>query len=897
MIADIIVLANGNSKWVRDVNRIVSGYPYRVTLKVFFDLREFKAATDDKGKVALVSSYFYNGDTSKWLASNATIRLYVVGDLDIVRIERSGAHTKVTMDEMTSVLILEDLKLASSSQPQIQAAPNPRREELQPLGQSALTSVDPFAIKSASSERDRKDNGENRGDSRDKGADDYQKINDRVEKSYTTTDHDAGAAEVFNPTESESTPTANGFEINFLDIAKRWQILEKGAPTKGSSSQQSQPSVQPRPHANSSDRYFDGSTEAKFAEYLASSSNATHGDPLAGALWRLDNFEGGNSKTKWESEWTDQRAINDDAVDPFIHHREYRNWNMPEGKGQKKDSELSTTSIREVNEPHADGRATQWEGRSDSPLKINGSNIGSASNELRNDMAEDPSSSKGRLGADVGKGSFGKKLFADSGTTDDRGDGQHWPSTFKSETAFEEPLPWPIRQGQMATNTDAELPQLNTPERDHRKSERDQHTRTGRVPNPPQDNVDKPTDDYQKKGTTTISQDPHAAVNSAPKEEKSSLLSRIAIFKARSLNSEIERNSWRVKPFQKSAGRAEGNSEGSGNPPKSILKYRLGSGNLGEDLKFKGEEPLGLAIGVLGVGGSGASTIAMAVAQSFAGEHRVNLIDLVVEGSQRMYHDIDIVQPGVAEAIAGSRVMNVGDDYFERFKIPILERGYLLMLSISHQSQLEALRRRDLGEAVERIKRTSDITIFDLDPDFATEPIREWATITPTAPTEEVLREIDAVIIVVNEDYRSLHRGVNLGRRLIDEGFSTSQIAVINNDNHQSTPSSIRQIRKLPELLQEYGAQRQKDKVVAVDPARSLHEDAPNGSRGPVYIDVPYSKEVAKIHEEVRPFPASFLKKLQPVIQFCANARSFTSERTSTSEDFPLVRPQRRNGR
>ncbi len=880
-MADILVLANGNSKWVRDVNRIVSGYPYRVTLKVFFDEGEFKAAIADEGKVALVSSYFYNEVTAKWLTSIATIRLYVVGEVEILRIERTGTHTKVTMDEMTSVLILEDLKLASRKHPQIQGTPKPRREEYQPLNQPAHTTVDPFEIRGEINLRETKDKSDARGkplrgNSKAKGDDLYQQDAGRIEINHPTFDHDAGVNWVFDPTESESNPSAKRSEIIFLDIAERWQTLEKGAPTKGDNANQSQLGAQPQPDASGSDGSFNEWTEAKFAEYLADLPDASPADVLAGALWRLDDFESGNSKAEWESEWKDPRAIDDGAVDPFSHHRDHFIPNMPEGKGLRRDSESSQASIEELNESNSNEGPSQWQNRSATPSSYNGSNISSADMGLRNNTAKDPLIPKGRLGEGTVESTFGGKLFDDSDATYDRWGGQHWPTTSKSEAAFAEPTPWPIEQEQMVTNTGEKSPELNAPEAGHRK-------RTRREPKQPKANVGKLSDDYQKKTTTTTSPDPRAAINRAPKGEKSSLSSLLSTFKVRSLNSEIE-------------GRTEGDTEEVGNPPKSIVKYRLGSGNLGKELKFKGEEPLGLAIGVLGVGGSGASTIAMAVAQSFAGEHRVNLIDLVVEGSQRMYHDIDIVQPGVTEAIAGSRVMNVGDDYFERFKIPILERGYLLMLSISHQNQLEALRRSDLGEAIERLKRTSDITIFDLDPDFASGSIRESATITPTAPTEEVLREIDAVIIVVNEDYRSLHRGVNLGRRLIDEGFSTSQIAIINNDNHQSTPSSIRQIRKLPALLQEYGPQRQTEKTEAMDQARSLREDVPNGSRGPIYIDVPYSKEVAKIHEEVRPFTASFLKKLQPVIQFCANARSFSSERAITNDDFALVRPQRKVG-
>ena len=368
--------------------------------------------------------------------------------------------------------------------------------------------------------------------------------------------------------------------------------------------------------------------------------------------------------------------------------------------------------------------------------------------------------------------------------------------------------------------------------------------------------------------------------------ERQSILSRVASKKLRHQDPTDALSHHRQGTPSKLASAIVGSRQKGNESRSPVHKYRLGSGNLGEKLQFKGEDPLGLAIGVMGVGGSGATTIAMALAQSFAGERRVNLVDLVVEGSQRMYHDVDAMQPGITEAIAGRRLINVGDDYFERFKIPILERGYLLTISISHQSQLDALRRSDLADTTKQLKATSDITIFDLDPNFAQSTIRDFSTTTPTAPTEAALAEIDGLILVVNEDFRSLHIGSNLGRRLIEEGFDSSTIAIVNNNNHQATPSPIRQIKKLPEIINDFSKIRGGSVKVGASSDSSLREQPP------LYLEVPFAREVARIHDDVRPFNSNFIKKLAPLLTFCLEAKQRKRTNSNDFVDLQRVAPR-----
>ena len=843
-MADVLILAKGNSKWVREVNRTISGYPYLVTLEVFYEIDEFEAAIEREGKVCLISHNFYDVAKIGRLAKNTTPRIYLIGEEEIVRVDRDGVNTRVTMQEMVSILILEDLKLAST----LPADTNDSRSRQTtnrstsssffPANRSDSTFEDAIdlrdgMVRTANDDIDEGPSGVAARDTKNSRTFEVAtRFNDTNGLAIDGAEVDEGAVRMAKG----DAPGGDHRSVEMIDIAERWRAVDS----------------QPSPHEGTHHQLQD--------------SEVTHQD--RGDASRL------------------RAILNDSTIDAYL-------------------SELKSSKFGRPHQVHSDFTVGEADVAESTTLPNNEKDAKEVSSN--NSTANHFKNSKDPLFIEQIEETSSKEYFRNERSPWNSSDNQY---RIESETmrielategsAYHEEIPFTLddRSGTDLSSAVGrsqafdDHPRTSDP---FAKSNRGYGAEAG-----PYRYQKMPTDFGDGREPSQFSgyiSEPKTTSRESSRREGASMISRVTSFTIRPKERDRERPLGEHDHSPKGSF-VDGDSKGKlGENSKQRSQYRLGSGNLGTQLKFKGEEPLGLAIGVMGVGGSGATTLAMALAQSFAGENRVTLVDLVVEGSQRMYHDIDVMQPGITEAIAGRRVMKVGEDYFERFKIPILERGYLLMLSISHQSQLEALRRSDIGEAIGRLKRTSDITIFDLDSNFTASDLRDSSDTSLSAPTEEALGEVDALILVVNEDFRSLHRGANLGRRLVEEGFKPSMIAIVNNDNHQSTPSPIRQIKKLPEMIGEFSTQLRRATVAGETNRDEFFEDT-RRLVTPLYIELSYSKEVAKVHDEVRPFSTNFVKKLHPLIDFCIGSKSQNRDRDKnrglTSDNLQRVTPRNR---
>ncbi len=890
-MSDILVLANGNGRWVREVNRIVSGCPYQVTLSVFYDRGDFEEALRLEGRVVIISARFYDRATAEMLASTRRHQIYVIDDAAILRIDRSGLQTAVTLEEMTSVLILEDLKLASSTDTNF----SHRNSISLDLSTTASRSELPSRYGGVANIQDStpKRSDPNRDQVIDVNAiasgEPHPLANQREVKRRGIRDVDPRDINHEIRLDSPSQlPSHPNLEVGQIDIAERWQQLDGAL-----GHQVSHRDLASRRDSTQMDRHQEASFDERWPKTDLENDLSSLGHVDTNEILHeeaLGDYIGGDTTSLGSATLGNEALFEVDELDyPPI---DFDQMIAGGGGDQNQGSRVRAGSeprppqqIHESQDPN--GKASRGRGESYKSLE---------EGYLQRDYPANTFSERGV------RGSLQHPTNADATTIDRATSDGVGGYVYPGDIYPEEKAKYNPKKDQSFTSSrfnstelrstgkGSDAPNLPTTEVGQRGTLGVEFTRSTRLNGR---HNDEELDQSSPKSKMRALDSDQIKINDGATAERRS----ISTSKSSKRSNQRERHESSYLDLAKrltirKRGDQDGHRETESREPYPLTsKYQIGSGNLGEHLKFKGEEPLGVAIGVLGVGGSGTSTIAMALAQSFAGENRVNLVDLVVEGSQRMYHDIDVVQPGMAEAIAGSRLINVGDEYFERFKVPILERGYLLMLSVSHQSQLEAFRRSDLAGAIRTIKRTSDITIFDLDADFTESSIRDRSSTTSASPTEEALAELDGVLVVVNEDYRSLHRGVNIGRRLIMEGFSTSQIAIASNNNHQVTPSPIRQIRKLPKIICEF-ATSDRSKNFPLNSTMGMEDEHVTSQVEPIFFDVPYSKEVARIHDEVRPFPANFLKKLQPAIEFSANAKENRRGRLENANQPQRVKPR-----
>jgi hypothetical protein len=146
------------------------------------------------------------------------------------------------------------------------------------------------------------------------------------------------------------------------------------------------------------------------------------------------------------------------------------------------------------------------------------------------------------------------------------------------------------------------------------------------------------------------------------------------------------------------------------------------------------DEPAGDLVAVTGPGGTGASTVAIALAQGIAagtwldghagsdGGRRstapaVLLADLCLTADQAMLHDARTLVPGVQEVVEAHRtaVPRLADLHEQTFDVP--ERGYRLLLGLRRQRHWATLRPRAVETTLDSLQRLADVVVADVEPD------------------------------------------------------------------------------------------------------------------------------------------------------------------------------------
>lgn len=131
-----------------------------------------------------------------------------------------------------------------------------------------------------------------------------------------------------------------------------------------------------------------------------------------------------------------------------------------------------------------------------------------------------------------------------------------------------------------------------------------------------------------------------------------------------------------------------------------------------------GERPSPL-VAVSGTGGSGASTVAMALAQGFARPgRRVVVVDACRRADLGMYHDQHDPVPGLPELIALCRSDRPDPDQVRALVRPVSSRGYGVLLGWRRPCDWSATRRRSLAAAFDALRRSADVVVVDTDPDL-----------------------------------------------------------------------------------------------------------------------------------------------------------------------------------
>ncbi len=194
----------------------------------------------------------------------------------------------------------------------------------------------------------------------------------------------------------------------------------------------------------------------------------------------------------------------------------------------------------------------------------------------------------------------------------------------------------------------------------------------------------------------------------------------------------------------------------------------------------------GHLVTVLGAGGSGTSTLAMALATGLAADPRhrglVLLADLALDADQAVLHHTGDVVPGLPELIEAHRLGTPGPDEIRSVTVAAPRSGHRVLLGLRRHRDWTMLRARAVTAAVDSLRRTFAVTVVDTDADLEGErdtgslDVEDRNVLARTAASGA-----DLVLVTALPTVGGVHRLVRHVAAAIDLGIDPHRIVPVVN--------------------------------------------------------------------------------------------------------------------
>jgi hypothetical protein len=194
----------------------------------------------------------------------------------------------------------------------------------------------------------------------------------------------------------------------------------------------------------------------------------------------------------------------------------------------------------------------------------------------------------------------------------------------------------------------------------------------------------------------------------------------------------------------------------------------------------------GHLVALTGSGGTGRSTLAMALATGLAADPRhrglVVLADMAVHGQQGLLHDAGDVVPGLSELVESHRNASLGPEEVRRLAFEVADRGYDLLLGLRRQRDWTALRSRALQAALDGLRQCYRLVVAEVDADVEGEAecgsldIEERNMLARTT-----LRAADLVLAVGQAGMCGVHAQLRVIRDVVGLGVDPAKIVPVVN--------------------------------------------------------------------------------------------------------------------
>lgn len=268
--------------------------------------------------------------------------------------------------------------------------------------------------------------------------------------------------------------------------------------------------------------------------------------------------------------------------------------------------------------------------------------------------------------------------------------------------------------------------------------------------------------------------------------------------------------------------------------------------------------PLWLAdmVTVCGPGGTGASTIAIALAQGLASDARnarqIVLADLARHADQAMLHDATELGPGIQELAEACRLSEVEPSEVRGMTFDVPARGYMLLLGLRRPEAWSALRPRAVDGAIGGLRRSFRSVVCDVEGDFEGESeggssdVEERNHLARSAALQSTV-----VVAVGSAGLKGVHSLARLVRTLVATGVQPERVLPVVNRAPRSPRSRAETSRAFAQLL---GSTDGVGPVAAAPvalPERKLEDCLRDGGPLPSAVVDPIHRAVSALSERL----------------------------------------------
>jgi MinD-like ATPase involved in chromosome partitioning or flagellar assembly len=273
---------------------------------------------------------------------------------------------------------------------------------------------------------------------------------------------------------------------------------------------------------------------------------------------------------------------------------------------------------------------------------------------------------------------------------------------------------------------------------------------------------------------------------------------------------------------------------------------------------------------VCGPGGTGATTVAVALAQGLAADprlgRRVLLADLARRADLAMLHDSARLGPGLQELVEAHRVGRLEPDGVAAMTFEVPRRGYRLLLGLRQPEAWAALRPRAIDAALVSLRRSFQAVVADVTGDLEGEA--EGGSIDVEERNHlarAVVRSATVTVAVGSPGMKGVHSLARLVRELVRAGAPAERLVAVFNRSPRHPSARAESARALSSLIQSSGLELGLPAALHV-PERKLEDALRDVDPLPAALVDPLTRAVQGLAERLadRPPPAAGAQRVVP---------------------------------